>query len=204
MKLYFTRHGESLANTLHIISNRDLPHPLTEKGRERAKVLATRLIKRGITRIYASPVPRAAETALIAGGILSLPVTTTDALREYDCGVLEGRGDEEAWAIHQQFMRDWLAGRRRDQCPPGGETFEDLRDRFVPFIESLVKDFAGSDENLLLVTHGGMHLLALPHVLTNMDFQKARSLPLDNNIVIATEPSQGRLICRAWGDQVLV
>jgi probable phosphoglycerate mutase len=203
MKLYFTRHGESLANTLHIISNRDLPHPLTEKGREQAAVLATRLTDKGITRIYTSPVPRATETALIAGGILSLPVTATDTLREYDCGVLEGRGDEEAWAIHQQFMRDWLAGRRRDQCPPGGETFEDIRDRFVPFIEFLVRDYGTRDENLLLVTHGGMLLLGLPHVLTNIDFAKARSLPLDNTLVIATEPSQGRLICLTWGDLVL-
>jgi broad specificity phosphatase PhoE len=32
MKLYVTRHGESEANILHIISNRDLPHPLTKKG----------------------------------------------------------------------------------------------------------------------------------------------------------------------------
>jgi broad specificity phosphatase PhoE len=29
ISLYFVRHGESLANTLHIISNRDLPHQLT-------------------------------------------------------------------------------------------------------------------------------------------------------------------------------
>jgi hypothetical protein len=29
IRLYSARHGESLANTLHIISNRDLPHQLT-------------------------------------------------------------------------------------------------------------------------------------------------------------------------------
>jgi 2,3-bisphosphoglycerate-dependent phosphoglycerate mutase len=203
MKLYFTRHGESLANTLHIISNRDLPHPLTARGREQATAVATRLTDKTITCIYASPIPRAAETANIIGSIMSLPVTTADALCEYDCGLLEGRGDEEAWTIHQQFIRDWLDGRRRDQCPQGGETFEDIRDRFVPFMESLVKDFGGSDENPLLVTHGGMLLLGLPHVLTNVDFPAARSLPLDNTIVIAAEPSQGRLLCRAWGDKVL-
>jgi hypothetical protein len=32
MKILFTRHGESITNTLHIISNHDLPHPLTGKG----------------------------------------------------------------------------------------------------------------------------------------------------------------------------
>jgi broad specificity phosphatase PhoE len=204
MKLFFTRHGESLANTLHTISNRDLPHPLTPKGQEQARALATSLMDKGISRIYASPVPRAAETAEIVSGILSAPMTITDALREYDCGFLEGRGDEEAWIIHQQFIRDWLAGRRREECPPGGETFIDIRNRFVPFIENLVKNFGGSDENLLLVTHGGMLLQGLPHVLTNVDFPIARTLPLDNTIIITVEPSQDGLVCRAWGDQVLV
>jgi broad specificity phosphatase PhoE len=31
--LYFARHGESIANTGNIISNRDLAHPLTPTGR---------------------------------------------------------------------------------------------------------------------------------------------------------------------------
>jgi probable phosphoglycerate mutase len=203
MKLYFARHGESLANTLHIISNRDLPHPLTLKGQDQARALAARLRDKSITRIYASPVPRAAETAAIIGGMLSMPVTTSDALHEYDCGLLEGRGDTEAWDLHEQFIVDWLNGNRRDECPLGGESFEEIRDRFVRFIDSLVKDFGGSDENLLLVTHGGMLLLGLPHVLTNVDFPTARSLPLDNTIVITAEPTQGGLLCRAWGDKVL-
>jgi broad specificity phosphatase PhoE len=203
MKLYLTRHGESLANILHIMSNRDLPHPLTNKGREQARALASHLKDKDITRIYSSPVPRAVETAEILAGILSAPLTITDSLREYDCGILEGRGDEEAWMIHHQFMRDWLDGNQHEECPPGGETFIDIRDRFVPFIEKLVQDFGYSDENLLLVTHGGMILLGLPHVLTNVDFKIARTLPLDHTIIITAESSQGALVCQAWGEQVL-
>lgn len=203
MKLTLTRHGESLANTMHIISNRDLPHPLTQKGREQARELASRLLDRGITRIYASPVPRAAETAEIVGGILSIPVTTADALREYDCGALEGRGDAEAWALHKQFIVDWLAGQQRDECPQGGETFEDIRNRIVPFIESLVKDFGDSDENLMLVTHGGILLFGLPFILANADHKKARSLPLDNTTIIEVELVEGNLVCLSWGDQVM-
>lgn len=203
MKLTITRHGESLANSLHIISNRDLPHPLTPYGRLQAEALAFRLFDKAITRIYASPVTRAAETAEIVGGILSVPVTTSNALREYDCGVLEGRGDEEAWAQHEQFIVDWLSGHRRDEAPEGGESFHDIKNRLVPFIETLVKEYGSSDENLLLVTHGGILLLGLPHVLTNVDFTKARNLPLDNTIVIEAILSEQRLVCLSWGDQVL-
>ena len=203
MKLTITRHGESLANILHIISNRDLLHPLTPYGRLQAEALAFRLSDKGITRIYASPVTRAAETAEIVGGILSVPVTTADALREYDCGVLEGRGDEEAWALHEQFIVDWLSGHRRDGAPAGGESFHDIKNRLVPFIESLVKEYGSHDENLLLVTHGGILLLGLPHVLTNVDFTKARSLPIDNTIIIEAILTEQRLVCLSWGDQVL-
>jgi probable phosphoglycerate mutase len=203
MKLTIARHGESLANTLHIISNRDQPHPLTPYGRLQAEALAFRLSDKGLTRIYASPVTRAAETAEIVGGFLSIPVTTADALREYDCGVLEGRGDEEAWALHEQFIVDWLSGHRRDEAPEGGESFHDIKNRLVPFVESLVNDYGGSDENLLLVTHGGILLLGLPHVLTNVDFTKARSLPLDNTIIIETKLTEQGLLCLSWGDQAL-
>lgn len=202
MKLTITRHGESLANTLHIISNRDLPHPLTPYGRLQAETLAFRLIDKGITRIFTSPVQRAAETAEIAGEILSLPVTQSNALREYDCGNLEGREDTDAWQTHEHFIVEWLAGRRRDESPPGGETFNDIRNRFVPFIENLTREYGRTEEVVLLVTHGGILLLGLPHILSNVDFLKARTLPLDNTTIIEAEYSQGELVCRSWGDQV--
>ena len=40
MRILFTRHGESEANIQHIISNRSLPHQLTEKGVDQAAALA--------------------------------------------------------------------------------------------------------------------------------------------------------------------
>jgi broad specificity phosphatase PhoE len=203
MKLYFTRHGESLANTLHVISNRELPHPLTAKGREQATMLASRVKDKNIARIYASPVPRAKETAEIISKTLNVPLEISDALREYDCGVLEGRGDREAWNLHRKYLEDWLEGRRRNECPPGGETFHDIEKRFVPFIKKLVKDYSSNDENLLLVSHGGAILLGLPLILVNIDFPSARLLPLDNTVIITTESSRDGLICRTWGEQVL-
>ena len=43
MKVIFARHGESTANTLHVFSNQQADHPLTEKGRGQAQALANRL-----------------------------------------------------------------------------------------------------------------------------------------------------------------
>lgn len=55
MKIHFVRHGESLANTLHIISNHDLDHSLTEKGRAQVMRVSASLKDRPIERIYTTP-----------------------------------------------------------------------------------------------------------------------------------------------------
>src|SRR5512140_3617462 len=101
MRLYFTRHGESEANRLKIISNRDLPHPLTETGRLQASTLAERLRTRPILRVYASPLLRARQTGEILSTALKVPLELVDGLREPDCGELEGRTDADARAAHR-------------------------------------------------------------------------------------------------------
>ena len=46
MKIYFVRHGESVANLLHEFSNRGFKHGLTERGFQQAEQLSQKL--RGI------------------------------------------------------------------------------------------------------------------------------------------------------------
>lgn len=199
MKIYFVRHGESLANTLHVISNRNLPHPLTEKGRAQADQVAAALKGHPIGHIYTSPVPRAVETAHVHAEVLGVPFEVTDALREYDLGEYEGRGDEEAWSAYSRFIHAWLEGRDRDQAPVGGETFHDIQHRFVPFVEGLIRQFGGTQAEVLCVAHGGLYRVGLPLVLSNLDFEfTRRSAPTHTTIVTAALQEDGRLICESW------
>ena len=200
MKIIFTRHGESLANTLHIISNRNLPHPLTEKGRAQATALAEKLAGRPIVQVYASPVLRARETAEIVSARLDIPLEVTDALREYDCGILEGRGDETAWATHRQFVLDWLAGKNRDQAPEGGEMFFDIRRRVANFVNSLAARHGESEAEILCVSHGGTYIFGLPGLLVNLDFDFAWEHGLGHTDIVMTEEKEGGLICCSWGE----
>src|SRR5690242_1411939 len=101
MKLYFVRHGESEANIQHVISNRESPFGLTSLGRKQASTLAEALKDISLTAIYSSPVLRARETAEILSQSFHLPYQVTEALREYDCGILEERSDEESWNLHR-------------------------------------------------------------------------------------------------------
>jgi probable phosphoglycerate mutase len=196
MRLYFVRHGQSEANVLRVISNRDLPHPLTELGRQQAVALAERLSV-PLAAIYTSPIVRAAETAQIVARHKNLPVEKVDALREPDCGIMEGRGDEEAWAEHHRATNDWVDG-KFDSRIAGGESYNDLRTRFVPFIDRLTAAHVYTDHNLLLITHGSLLYLMLPLVLSNIDLASVGDYPMPNTGSIIAENRANGLICLAW------
>jgi broad specificity phosphatase PhoE len=199
MQMLFARHGESQANLLHEISNRGLKHGLTRKGRQQALTLAERLTGRGISRIYTSPLLRALETAALVANRLDLEFEVTGALREFDCGVAEGRSDPEAWQLWQSVFDAWTVRNEWEASIQGGESLRDLQERFVPFIESLTDRFAGSGETVLCVSHGGVYWMMLPLVLANVDTQFIHARRgFDYTACIAAELRQGRLWCTEW------
>ncbi len=200
MKILFTRHGESLANTLHIISNHDLPHPLTGRGRAQAAELADQLAGRPIQRIYASPILRAHETAEIVAARLNLPIEVNAALKEYDCGELEGRGEADAWARHSHFVHAWLAGEQQNQAPAGGESFLEIQQRMAGFVHGLVAEYGTSEGEILCVSHGGTLLFGLPGLLTNLSLDWVRERRLGHTEIIVAENKNDRLVCRSWGE----
>ncbi len=198
MKIYFTRHGESQANLLHVISNRSLPHSLTPTGLQQAAALAEKLRPCAMSHIYSSPVPRAVETSAILGGRLGLDYQVVDALREYDCGIWEGRSDEAAWQHWQELFDAWTIHKRLDQRLEGGESFYDVRDRFVPFIEDLVKLYGAAGENCVCVSHGGTYWMMLPLVLKNIDTGWITRYGFAYTTCIVAEARDDGLVCLEW------
>jgi len=203
MRLYFIRHGESEANTRHIISNRASPLGLTSLGREQAKTLAENLRAVPIRAIFCSPVYRARETADILSASFGKPYQVTEALREYDCGILEDQSDEESWRLHRHYFEDWTLRQSYLNKPEGGENFEDIRDRFIPFIEDLAYNSLYKNDNILLVGHGGLFLLMLPLILTNVDHAFAISHGIGNAEYVLAEQGQSGLVCLQWGQLIL-
>ena len=198
MRIYFTRHGESQANVLRQISNRGLVHPLTPAGREQAVALAERLRECGITRIYSSPLLRAIETSVLVAERLGVEYEVTDALREFDCGSAEGRTDAEAWGLWQSAVDNWRLHGHREWRIPGGESFYDLRDRFVPFVEGLVSEHGATDANLLCVAHGGIYWMMLPLVLTNVDNALMAQRGFGHGMRVVAELGRDGLRCVEW------
>lgn len=203
MKLYFVRHGESEANTRHVISNRESLFGLTDLGQGQAKVLAKRLKDISFSAIYSSPVRRARETAEILSRALRLPYQVTEALREYDCGILEDQSDKASWRLHREIYEDWTLNHNYQRQPDGGECFEDIRERFVPFIEALIHNGVENNDHILCVGHGGLFQLMLPLVLINVDDAFVSSHGIDYTDCVIAEQRREGLVCRQWGSSGL-
>ena len=197
MRLYFVRHGESEANVQHVISNRESKFGLTERGREQAQSLAQKLKDIPFTAIFSSPILRARQTAAVLSGSFHLPYQVTDALREYDCGILEEKSDEESWRLHREYYEDWTLRHNYANRPEGGECFTEIQDRFVPFIESFKQE---GHDHILLIGHGGLFHLMLPLVLANIEDDFVSLHGIGHTGCVIAELHSDEFVCRQWGD----
>ena len=198
MRLYFVRHGESVANLTSEFSCRGFKHPLTSKGVEQAQLLARNLAFRRIARIYSSPLQRAVQTAEILSVALQVEVEVTGALREWDVGIYEGTTGLQGWQLHRQVQEDWYFNYKLESKMPEGESFIEIRERFVPFIEGLLQDGQNPDEELVLVGHGGLYICMLPVVFINIDHEFAVQHGFPNTAYALGETQGDGLYCTEW------
>jgi broad specificity phosphatase PhoE/GNAT superfamily N-acetyltransferase len=198
MQLYFVRHGESQANILHVISNRVAHHGLTAQGRQQAVTLAKRLHSISPARIFTSPLLRAVQTASILSDSWSAPLEITEALREYDCGILEGCSDPASWQLHRQLRDAWLVDKQWHRRLEQGESFLDIQARFMPFIERLVARTSHMADTFVLVGHGGVYACMLPLILANVDFAFVLERPFPNTAYVLAESGAAGLMCLEW------
>jgi broad specificity phosphatase PhoE len=197
MKLYFVRHGESEANLLHEFSNRGFKHGLTERGFQQAKQLGLNLDRIPFKKIYSSPLKRAVQTAEILQQFLNCPLEITDALREFDTGILEGKSDPESWDIHTWVLNQWIIG-NWEAHTPGGESRLDIQARFMPLMDRLTQNL--TEENYLLVGHGGIFQCMFPLIFTNLDDDSIRCFHFHHTMPIIAGAATDGLFCSQWGE----
>jgi broad specificity phosphatase PhoE len=202
MRLYFVRHGESEANLLRVFSNRGVKHGLTDKGKQQALALAQKLKGIPIAKLFSSPLLRADQTAEILSQELCVPYETTDALREFDCGILEGKADAASWEVYYEVFNDWIQHGHWERRTEGGESFLDIKERFVPFIERLMEAYGDLSEHIVLVGHGGLYRCMLPLVLENVDFDFVMAHSLSNTGYVLAEESAEGLVCLEWRESI--
>ena len=200
MRLYFVRHGESEANSLRVISNRGYRYGLTARGQQQAITLAQHLKHVPISGIFSSPLRRAVETADILSRTLGRSYHITEALCEYDCGILENTSDDDSWRLHHDIAEDWILHKHWHRKPDQGESFMDISNRFLPFMAHLTQDSIWTDSHMVLIGHGGLFRLMLPLVLTNIDQQFVHEHGIGHTTCIIAESHPEGLQCVQWGE----
>jgi broad specificity phosphatase PhoE len=146
--IYFIRHAQSEANLKDILASRQ-DYPLTEKGRQEAVVISSGF--NGIAqldRIFCSPLIRAQQTAQPIAEAFGLKVETDERITEQDLGVFSGMTYAEL-NKHPGYMHE--RSKRWKWIPEGGgESYEMIANRLVPFFQSL-ESLEG--DSILFVTH---------------------------------------------------
>lgn len=199
LRIFFVRHAESEANVLGVYSNNGWKHPLTALGVKQANSLANRLLPEKITHIFSSPVMRAVQTSEILSTSLGVPFTVVEALREFDVGIYEGRPAEEGKDLRKAVETGWYTRQDYAGAMPGGESYLDIRARFVPFIHELIQSYRTRDASLVLVSHGGIYFAMLPEILINLTHAQMQTHRFINTgYVLAELQPEGSLMWVSW------
>ena len=138
-QLYFVRHGQSQANLDEIYAGQ-FDTPLTDYGREQAKIAGMEAVLFGIDLIVSSPLSRAFETATIIAeqiGYSRRDIRTSDLLKERSFGSLQGK----SW---HDYAED-------DSVFKDVESLEHLGGRAQRFLNYVHKI---DSPNILVVGHG--------------------------------------------------
>jgi broad specificity phosphatase PhoE len=165
LTITFIRHGETEWNAAGRVQGQ-ADVPLSERGREQARLLGERLRGAGFDSTYTSDLSRAAETARLA--LPGAPAALEPRLREQDVGDLDGLTWKELLSGGSPMGLEWLADPLQAR-PPGGETFPELVDRYQEWRGALP-----AMGHVAAVTHGGLILAALWTVIGAADLHRWR------------------------------
>jgi alpha-ribazole phosphatase len=152
IRFLLVRHGETDWNRQGRFLGQSAA-PLNRAGVRQAAALRAGLAGETLHAVYASDLPRAAQTAGIIAEKHARPVIAAPGLRELAFGRWEGLTFSEIEQRYPQACRAWL-DEPWQVCPPGGESLRDFTARLERIYAALLRDHPG--ETVLLVTHGGV------------------------------------------------
>ena len=171
MLILAIRHGESEADILNVHEGR-ADFALTERGHRQAEAMAAYVAEHfQLTKIYASTLKRAAQTAGHLSERTGLPVTFDPDLMEFNNGLLAGLSREEADRRYPE-IKDLPV----DQAVYGMESRVEFRRRAEKALERICSE-NGPEAAVAVVTHGGTIIQLYGALL---------GLPVGGNVVFSS------------------
>ena len=133
-RLVLLRHGQSYGNVERRLDTRPPGAELTPLGRDQALAFA-RSSERPAMLAHSVAI-RASQTAAVIGGEVEMAALEVAGIHEVQVGELEDRSDDQAVAEFNAIYERWHHG-ELDVPLPGGETGNDVLDRYVPVLTEL-------------------------------------------------------------------
>lgn len=202
-RLYLVRHGQTPSNVAGALDTALPGAPLTELGREQARLVGAELAGSGISPsvILSSEAARARETAGLIAEAMELPTQAVPDLFEVQAGDYEMRTGVEALLAYNRVVRDWLEDGDLTSSLPGGESALDVQTRAMPLVAELRESFLDSGTDVVLVVHGTlMRMIAVFAGAAPSQWALAEKVP--NCGVIELAPDGGGWSCERWGDHL--
>jgi broad specificity phosphatase PhoE len=200
LQIWFIRHGESEINVPgnpRLVPDGGVSYPLTRKGVEQVRALATQLSGAPITKIYSSTHLRAIQTADAVAFAHTLTLQLAPEAVEIDFGLLPA-ANQNGRAIYEELSRKWLIEKDLEARHGEGESFADVQRRFLPFVREVMNRHALDSGIVVIVAHSATLGFMVPMLATNVPSDFALRHPLPNTGIIKTELRDSRLLCTDW------
>lgn len=162
--IYLMRHGRTAMDMGANRSDGWLDMPLTDEGRVKL-IPAQQLVKNiPLSAIHVPDLKRTQETGeIIKSGTMSDPkLVVSPQARTWNLGLIAGTRKEEGRPKVKQLKEN------PDTAPPGGESFNEFKGRFLPWFNKVAKQVVKSGEPVLMVLSGS-NLRILGTDLLNSD-----------------------------------
>jgi broad specificity phosphatase PhoE len=199
-RLVLVRHGQSYGNVDRRLDTRPPGSELTPLGRDQARAFARDGLGRPGLLLY-SVATRAAQTAAEISAEVDMPASEVTGIHEVQVGELENRSDDDAVAEFNAIYQRWHEG-ERDVPLPGGETGNQVLDRYVPVLTDLRMRYLDDDEwtsDIIVVSHGAAIRLTAA-VLAGVESSFVLDHHLNNTEAVVLAPvTDGRWSCVQWG-----
>jgi broad specificity phosphatase PhoE len=169
-------------------------------GHDQARAFA----RTGLTRpglLVHSVAIRAAQTAADISAEVDVPASEVAGIHEVQVGELENRSDDDAVAEFNAIYQRWHEG-ERDVALPGGETANDVLDRYLPVVTDLRLRYLDDEQwtsDIVVVSHGAAIRLTAA-ILAGVESSFVLDHHLQNTEAVVLAPvTDGRWSCVQWG-----
>jgi probable phosphoglycerate mutase len=189
--LVLLRHGQTPSNVIGSLDSRPPGPSLTDLGREQAAAAAESLAAEPVVAVYASVAIRAQETAAPVAAAHDLPVQIVEGIHEAFVGDLECRNDPDSIRAFFDVFHHWTRDLELDVPMPGGESAQQVLDRFLPVVAGIRAQH--EDGVVVLVSHGAAIRLASFALSPNVDAELADQHILHNTgrVVLESDETSG-------------